>query len=52
MSEKIFRFCRFHQIHYEDWLLKLGRNIEYKDIKDVDFKTDAFDFVEIKHRIN
>lgn len=28
------------------------RGIVYKDIKDVDFKTDAFDFVEIKHRLN
>jgi hypothetical protein len=50
-SEEILRLSGFYQMHYGNWLVKLGASFEHGEIDDADSKTDALVFTEIKYRL-
>jgi hypothetical protein len=52
LSEKIFRMSGFYQMHYGNWLVKLGASIEHAEVDDADSETDALLFTEFKYRLN
>jgi hypothetical protein len=51
-SGEIFRLSGFYQVHYGDWLVKLGTSIEHTELTDVESKTNALVFADFKYRLN
>ncbi|MFT6991959.1 MAG: hypothetical protein ACJASL_003956 [Paraglaciecola sp.] len=50
-SEEILRLSGFYQMHYGNWLVKLGASFEHGEVDDADSETDALVFTEIKYRL-